>query len=311
MRFRHSLVLFFLMSPLSYGQKSSGIPKAKGRSETRSSLEERIGEKASRLLDIKQKKAHSIEFRPNFSPQSGSFYLQNAIELTHSFNENRKLSYVQFFRNDLYDAREKKNAFNEPDFRWQDSYFSMKWSKLWESQSKNTAFSIQNRVFLPLASRGDNFPSRINQGIITLVRNYFSIKHKVFSFMEADFAYIPSFFISRKDGYTTRSKKIANPVFEHYFSQTTDLILTKTLLFSMPFYFRTTKYRNYHDAAPLNNSWSYTVSMEPELDWSVNDIHTLGLVFSSDNIVNQNGTNNTWKTAFTQGQFQLLWNIKF
>lgn len=307
----------FVFSSLSFAQDlpnplysdSTPPPKEKSILESESVLPS-IGDEKADDLRPGFEASNLFEIRPTLIPLLGEFHTENTLELGLKYNKDTKFSYVQYFNTNLYNPADKKNVFQKSDFKWQDSFLRLKLDKLWESESKDTNFGFQHRIYLPTASSGPTYPSRLDQGMIVILRNYFTGKHRPLSFMEMELSLVPSFFLFKRDGYSTDVKEVANPVYEHYVSGTLNIEFSDSVLLSIPIQFRATKYRNYRDDASLSDRWGYNLSALPELDWTITPMHTVGICFVTNNYMKVDGSGWT-DTAYKQGLVQLVWGLNF
>jgi hypothetical protein len=253
----------------------------------------------------------SVELRPTLTSLTGELHTENTVELALQLTQNTKVSYVQYFNTNLYSPLERKSIFRKLGFAWRDAYARVKFGNLWQSADKKTSFGIQERFYIPTAEAGDSYPSRIAQGMITNIRSYFSFVHKPNDFVELSLDLVPTVFISKKSGYFTGTKEVANPIYEHLINQETDLKITKKLILLLPLSFRATKYKDYLDNASLSDRWGYNLSALPELDWEFVPKQNIGIAFVTDNFLKADGTGANWGSAWKQGLLQILWNMTF
>jgi len=295
---------------LSAAPPLSRPQKTEERIETSTSSPELGTEKAPELIPP-PKTNHVIELRPTLVPRIGEWHTENLVELGYPLNENTKFSYVQYFNTALYYHKTNKSVFKEPNFLWQPGFFRMRFNNLWKNEDKTLTFSIQERLYMPTDSTRTHFPSKVSQGMITTSRTYLVLRKKFFSFLEADIALAPTFFIYKKNGFETEKKDIANPIYETFVEQSTDFKFGKSFLFTFDIQFRMTRNRSFSDDADQNGTWSYNLAINPELDWGLTPKHTLGLAFTSDNMLYTDASAFVFKPAFKNGIVQALWNYKF
>jgi len=302
------LIGFSLFASFAY--TAPNPPRNQNRSDSRGAVEEVGSEKAPELKPS-AKTGSTLELRPTFHPRTGGFRTENLLELGYYPHPNLKLAYVQAFDTNIYEARHERTVFKKLGFILKDAYIRAKLGKIWEGAGGQTSFTMQQRLYLPTGMRSNRYPSRLNQGLITYSRTYFTLHHIVFPFMEIDFAYAPVFFIYRKSGFTAARKDIANPFFEHLVNPSFDFKVSQSVLFTIPVVFRMTRYRNYTDSAVLNNRWGYNLNVIPELDWELNSQHTLGAAFVTENLLKSDGSGTDWKNAFKLGVVQAVWYFNF
>lgn len=311
-RMRSLLIsILFLSSTRTLLADATPPPEEKTKLETENVLEEIGPDKAPELREVPLKTENFIEFRPTFTPLTGKFHTENAFELSFKLDENTKVSYVQYFNTNLYNPSEKKLIFRQFGFAWGDAYARIKFNNVWESADKNTSVDIQERLYLPTAAAGETYPSRIDQGMITTSRTYLTVHHEFFPFLEMSLGYAPSIFIFRRSGYAAGAKEVANPAFEHLIEQRTNFEIMNNILITIPIVFRANKNRDHFDDSALSDRWGYILSTVPEIDWDINARHTIGAVYVSGNLLKADASGTNWKTGFTKGLIQLLWNIKF
>lgn len=302
------LISLFLLTLMEEAQ-SAPASKNKRKEDTKTSIEQIGTDKAPSLQEAPPAK-HFLELRPTLNPVKGEFHTENLIQIGLGAHDKAKWSYVQYFDTNLYNPQRKRSILRKPRITVQDGYAAVRLSNLWENEEKNRSFSMQFRLYLPTNS-SNGYPSRWKQGMIATLRNYFSIHQTFFDFIELDLALVPTFCFYTKSGYTVRNKDVANPVYDHLINQTTDIKITKDLLFTLPFVMRFTKNRDYSDKATLNNKWNYNLSALPEIDWALNSKHTIGAAFVTDNFLKPDGSGTRWNYAWKNGLVQVLWNFKF
>lgn len=291
-------------------RRTEGREKSETRIETKATSPDIGDEKAPQLLPT-PKTNHLLELRPTYSPLSKRWHTENVVEFGYRSSEDRKFSYVQYFNTALYTPRNRKTLFDDPKFSLQPGFFRFRFNNLWRNEDKSWIFSIQERIYVPVDSANNGYPSKLNQGMIFVSRTYFTLRKKFFSFLEADIAIVPTIPIYSKNGYQTSHHDHANPFYETLIEQSTDFKIGDDILLTVPISFRMTRNRNYSDRAHQNGGWAYNLTLLPELYWSLTENHSIGGAFVTDNMLSPNGAEFNSRAAFRNGVVQLLWNMKF
>ncbi len=252
-----------------------------------------------------------FETRPSLTTVSGEMHTENTLELGLNLSPNSKVSYVQFFNTNIWSPTDKKSIFGLPGFLWQDAYFRLRLTHLWQSEDQASSFSMQTRVYVPTMSGTDATPSKLNQGMLTTLRQYFTVAHNLNSYFMADFSYTPTFFIFRKSGFQRKRSRVANPWFEHLLELNLNFHPCTSVSLVLPVIFQMRKFRNDSDRAWNNDRWSYNLWTWPEIDWRISEQQTIGIAYQTDNFLKRDASGVRGKSAYKLGVAQLIWNISF
>jgi hypothetical protein len=182
-----------------------------------------------------------------------------------------------------------------------DGHVKAKFDDIWTDGK--TGFGYELRVYAPTNE------AKRDAGMVTAVRNYFKLSHKISPVVTLGFAEVPIFHFYSDAGVAGATGPGANPSFENRMILGLDFALSELVTFSLPLHFYTTKYRDYVAGASNNDSWSPNLFFWPEFNFRFTGSPIyLGVAYRSNNLtkVDDKGT-----TSDFNGVFQGVLGVTF
>lgn len=235
-----------------------------------------------------------MELRPGVETSEGAFASENSLWLGMSF-PSMSLSYNQ----DIDTAASNTEDSGTPIV--QDGHVKFKFDNIWTDG--RTGFHDELRVYAPTNS------AKRDKGMVTAIRNYFKLTHKVSPYATMFFAEVPILHLYSDAGAITPEGAAANPSFENRMIFGFDFAVNDHVTFSIPIHFYTTKYRDFAEGAKLNDEWDPSLFFWPEINWRVNGGPVnLGIAYRSNNLtkVTTEGTSSDFN-----GVFQGIFGVSF
>ncbi len=223
----------------------------------------------------------ALDMRPSMAASGAdSFHTENSVELGINLTEDINVSYLQAFNTNI--ARHRGDGTGLDLYAF-DGFFRARFAPIWKSADESLTFTYAPRVFTP------TFKARRDAGMITTVRNYFTLSKKVSSVVTVTGSIIPIFHAYSRTGSGSGTDASANPVFENRVYAIVDISLTDKLSLSLPLFFHQTRHLNYQAGAKNNDAWSLLVWTYPELLYAVTPKLTVGVAFYSDDLLKADG----------------------
>ncbi len=236
-----------------------------------------------------------LETRPTYARTTGQVDTENTVELGYQFNKNTKLTYTQFLITNLLPSG--SSVGKGLNLRGDGGFVRMRVNDFYVSGDKTTRLSYQGRIYTPTDD------SLSGTGMIGALYNSIGLAKDIgpvtLTLWEA-----PTYWAYSKNGLDTA----ANPIFQNRVILVADWNITKDLLFSVPLIIDAYRNRVFAPSS-LSDRWEYKIFAWPELDYTINSVHSIGLAYRTKNMIAPDGAATTLGNAFNNGVFQALWNV--
>ncbi len=236
-----------------------------------------------------------LEVRPTYSRITGKMDTEDTIEVGYQFSKNVKLSYAQFLRTNLVDSFTSDNK--GVNLRGDGGFLRMRVNNFYVSGDKKTKLSYQGRINTPTDD------SMSGTGMIGSLYNGFAVSQDIGN-LTLSLWEVPIFWAYSKSG----SGTAANPIYQNRAMIVADWQITPSLLLSVPLIFDAQRNRQFAPSA-LSDRWQYNLWAWPELDYTINTVHTVGIAFRSANFMASDGSDSNIDGALNKGVFQAVWNV--
>ena len=262
--------------PKSTVAATAGVPQNTG-GESVAALPPNSDSKIYGLLDL----------RPSVSTKSGVMGSENTAEAGYQFNSNARLTFTQWWNT-------SKNL--SEGLYTHDGFFRLRLNNI--VNEGNFSLNYQARLFLP------TFASRRDAGFVAGFYNGLTASYKLSSVYTLSLATAPQF------NYYTRAAHAgkATPGFQNVAMANLNVQFTSRLYLSFPLYMISTRMNNAPGAAN-SDSWSHLLVVWPELGYSLNSNHTIGLSYYSDGLMNSTLSKFTLNSGISNGVLQAFWTI--
>ncbi len=222
--------------------------------------------------------------------------MENWLEAGVQINPNVRLTYVAIFDNSLNSGAVKN------DFKFYNGILRLKVKNVLESDDKSTSLNLQARLFTPTDS------AERDKGFITGTRTYATLSKKFSDSVSMTLTSAPQLNFYSKTGFGTSANK---GLLEHMLLYEVTLKIYGPVSFSMPILLQSAQYQNYQagakrNGALVNNLWTW-----PELGYAINDNHTVGLSFRTDNLAAEDLSKLTIGDGIDKGVAQIFWTGTF
>lgn len=234
-----------------------------------------------------------LELRPSWISDTGRWYSENTIELGYRFSPRVSLSYMQFVNTNMYSPGPSTPGL---DPYLSDGAFRLKMNDIWISEDTKTTFSYEFRPLLP------TFAPKAEAGMLTTVRNYFKLKHRLSSWFTMAVAEVPMVHVFSHAGY----QGAANPLFENMFVWMPEFEISSRLTLSMPVFYHLTRFSNYAAGATNSGSWTHTLWFWPDLIYALTPNWSVGLSYYSDNLLGSDLSGFNISQGLRRGVFQAV-----
>lgn len=242
-----------------------------------------------------------LELRPGYYPQGDlkdKVATDNFVEVGGKITPNIALTYTQQFVTNLYDSAPGPSK--GLDLKATDGYFRAVFSNLWVSPDETLTFGYQPRVYLPTDA------GKRDAGMISTVRNYLTFTKKFSDTFSFQFSEIPIFHFFSREGNVVGGKAVANPAFENRIYAIPIINLSSSWSLALPVMFHQTRHRPFAGAAH-SQGWSFYLWTWPELLYAIDNHHTVGIAYQSDNLVKPDLSAFDIGGGFGNGAFQLVY----
>ena len=246
-----------------------------------------------------------LELRPTYQRTDGKVDTEDTIELGYQFNKNTKLSYAQFLKTELLPSG--SSIGQGVNLRGDGGFLRMRVNNIYVSQSKETRLSYQGRIYTP------TYPSAPSEGFVGTLYNGLALAQD-FGPVTLTVWEVPMLHAYSRNGNLSAklasdpTKNSANPIFQNRVMVVADINITKSLLLSIPIIFDASKNRQFVQASN-SEKWEYNLWAWPELDYTINDTHMVGLAYRTSNLVTKDMSSTNIANAFKSGVWQLVWGV--
>lgn len=238
-----------------------------------------------------------IDFRPSMRLGDGSLHTENSLELGYQFARGRILSYMQYFETNLSNPSAEISGMNTAVY---DGTLRARLGKLLENKDLGLSFSYENRLYLPISQLSRD------QGMLTTVRNYFTVAKKLNDSVTLSLSEIPILGIYDRPGILhAGGGATANMMFENRVYVTIDIALSDALSLSLPLQLYQTKARRMAGASN-DGAWTFTAMIYPELSYALADNIYLGVAYYSSNLIAPDFTRTTIQDGIGAGTIQAV-----
>ncbi len=228
-----------------------------------------------------------LDLRPSVSTKSGVLGSENTIEAGYQFDSTWRLSYAQWWN----------TAKNLSDGLYtHDGFFRLRGSNLYDNGV--VTVSYQGRLFLP------TFASRREAGFVTSVFNQLKMAVQLSPDLTLSFSTAPTYLHFSRTSFNGK----ANTVFQNIGMANLDIKLSNRLTLSLPLYLISSRT---HSVSGLAGSgeWSHLLVVWPELAYSLNANHSVGLSYYSDNLMSPTLDRFNIAQGLNNGVLQAFWTV--
>lgn len=237
----------------------------------------------------------AIEFRPSWSSKRGAFSTENNAELGYAFNKKTYVGYRQEFNTNLFDPSAKVSGMSLVAI---DGILRADFRDVLVNKDAGLSFGYEPRIYLPTEAE------ERDKGRIFSTRQYLKVKKNLGTTTALTLMEVPILHVYNSPGTMAGG---ANPVFENRVYLVFDWTLIDGKLdFSFPVMFHNKKHRDFGAGAANNSAWAQKLWVYPELTYAVNKNFSLGLAYSSENLVAPDLSETTFKSGFESGLTQIV-----
>lgn len=210
----------------------------------------------------------TLDIRPSdVFKDTDSFRTENSVSFGYRFPSRLQVLYQQELWSNLSDSPKLAGGAQGSVFA-RDGFFSLSLDKFWKSEDQTWFASYEGRAYLP------TFAARRDAGMITAVRNYFTLGKKVTPYLTLTATETPVAHIYSQNAFGGK----ANPLFESRFQFKATVNLTSQLTLGLPLIWQDTKMRESAGAAK-SGIWDNYIWVNPEIFYALDSHYTLGLAY--------------------------------
>lgn len=228
-----------------------------------------------------------LDLRPSVSTKSGVLGSENTAEVGYQFNPNARLTFTQWWNT-------SKNL--SEGLYTHDGFLRMRVYNI--IKEGNFALNYQGRLFLPTyaARREAGFVAGLYTGLVAT--------YKLSPTLTLSAASAPQF-----NHYTraAHNGKISTG-FQNTAMLNLDVQFTPKLYLSFPLYLISSR-ANTAAGVAGSGAWSHLLVIWPEIGYSLNSNHTIGLSYYSDALMNSKLSQFTLENGLSNGVLQAFWTI--
>lgn len=240
-----------------------------------------------------------FEIRPSYGVKSKDTETEDTIEAGYQFNAKTKLSYAQFFKTDVFISSRPGKGVN---LRGDGGWLRLRVNDIWTSANKKSTLAYQGRFYTDFTDASQN-----GTGNIGTIYNAIRFTQDL-SIMKLTVAEIPMFHITNKAGFLDDGKLRANTGYQNRVEIIADIDIVKNLSLSVPIiidmYSRQTV-----TGASNSGKWEHKYWAWPELNYSINGVHTVGVGFRTESLVASDLSKFTLGEGFNKGTLQAIWTV--
>lgn len=210
----------------------------------------------------------TLDIRPSdLFKDTDSFRMENSVSFGYRFPSQVKLIYQQEVWSNLTSSPTLPGGPQGSIFA-RDGFFSFVSDQFWKSEDSAWFTTYEGRAYLP------TFAARRDAGMITAIRNYFTLGTKLTPWATLTFTETPIAHVFADNAF----KGKANPLFENRFQGKATFNLTSQLTLGLPLIWQSTKMRE-SVGASKSGIWDNLVWINPEVFYALDSNYTLGLAY--------------------------------
>jgi len=210
----------------------------------------------------------TLDIRPSdVFKETDSFRFENSISLGYRFAFPLQILYQQELWTNLSDSPTLPGSPQGTVFA-RDGFFSVLSDKFWTSEDRTVFLTYEGRAYLP------TFAARRSAGMLTAVRNYFTLGKKLNPVTTVSITETPVVHVFNQNAFSGK----ANPLFENRMQAKVSFQLTDQLALGFPLIWQATKMRTSLGASK-SGVWDHYLWINPEILYALNTQTTLGLAY--------------------------------
>ncbi len=240
-----------------------------------------------------------VELRPSWNSSENSMHSENEVGIEYRYHPDRAVGYTQefFFR------------FNQPLDLPQDQYYRTRFGEgyLWGDWAKvmdlgsHITLGYEPRLYFPTSGLEQE------PGTILSTRQILKVDWEATPIFGLSFYEVPIFFWRNKAGYESEDGPIANYSFENRMEFGPQLtLLREALKISVPLVFQARRHNNYQPDASMNNTWSYSLWLSPEVIYKLTESTSIGVAYYSDTFIDEGFRQTDVSGGLNKGTFQMV-----
>ncbi len=210
----------------------------------------------------------TLDIRPSdVFKENDSFRFSNSVSIGYRFPYPLQILYQQEIWTNLSNSPALPGPAQGTVFA-RDGYISVLADKFWIAEDNKAYLTYEARTYL------STFSVRRAAGMISAVRNYLTIGHKLGPGATVSLTETPIMHFFSQDSY----KGKANPVFENRLQAKATFQLTQNLTFGLPLIWQVTKMRQ-SPGASKSGIWDHYIWINPELFYSLDSHYSVGMAY--------------------------------
>lgn len=210
----------------------------------------------------------TVDIRPSdVFKDTDSFRMENSVSLGYRFPSRFQVLYQQELWSNLSSSPSLPGGPQGSIFA-RDGFFSMTSDKFWKSEDESWFATYEGRAYLP------TFSVRRDAGMLTAIRNYFTLGKKLSPLVTVTVTEAPIVHIFSQNAFNGK----ANPIFESRFQLKATVNLTSQLTFGLPLIWQRTKMRESLGASK-SGIWDNYIWINPELFYAIDSHYTVGMAY--------------------------------
>jgi hypothetical protein len=234
-----------------------------------------------------------FELRPSYTSLNGEWHTENTAEAGYYFTKKARLYYTQWFNSNIYNPLDETKGL---DVYADDGLFRAKINDF--LVSGDTSLSWQGRLYMPTKK------TKRDAGYITGLRNYLVLTEKMSQDLSVDFSVAPTLYAYDRASFNNE----ANPFFLQQVSLNADYKFTEDLVLSLPLVYEGTRFRS-AAGAKNDGQWGHFLYTWPELNYTINTTHTVGVSYYSGNFVTDDASAFQITKGLETGVYQAVWAV--
>ncbi|NBX75597.1 MAG: hypothetical protein EBQ92_03520 [Proteobacteria bacterium] len=210
----------------------------------------------------------TLDIRPSdVFKDTDSFRMENSVSFGYRFPSQAKLIFQQELWSNLSSSPTLPGAPQGTLFA-RDGFFSLTTDQFWKSEDGAWFTIYEGRAYLP------TFAARRDAGMVTAIRNYFTLGRKLTPWATLAVTETPVAHIFTNNAFNGK----ANPLFENRFQIKASFTLTSQLTLGLPLIWQSTKMR-VSAGASKSGIWDNFIWINPELFYALDSNYTVGLAY--------------------------------
>lgn len=214
-----------------------------------------------------------LEFRPSWDHVGGVFESRNGADLGYELRRDLKLFYSQGVNVALAEPAAGKSRVTTGDGR-----IELDANNVWKSARSGLTLDLQPRLELPTDE------AKRAAGMLVGFKGWMNLTKRVSDAYSLTVSLSPTLYAYRRSGALVDGTPAANPVVDLGVEILSSFTLARSVRLGVPLKLYGTRYAAFQPGARNDDRWVATVTLKPELLWTVDKDVILGAAYETGNL---------------------------